>query len=247
MTLRLPAVTLLGLALVACTTAPPPPAPPVASSSTVALVAALTPTLGVLPPHAATRSAYLAFDSTHNGALGPDEWRRASAALFSAADKNHNAAIEYAELGNNALVREGFPSFDTDRDGKLTLPEFLALRETILRAADIDGNAYITFVEYELLVLLRRTGWMDRNRDGRIQMFELGAILGRAFGLLDTDHDGRLSRGESGFLAPAHRAAIDPASTGLITPDQLVNGYRFLLGADQVNRNLVPRTVPLKK
>jgi len=115
------------------------------------------------------------------------------------------------------------------------------------RTADIDGHASITFVAYELLVLLRRTGSMDRNRDGRIQMSELDAILGRAFALLDTDHVGRLSCQESGFLAPAHLAAINHASTALITPDQLVNGYRFLLGADQVNRNLAPRSVPLSK
>lgn len=198
-----------------------------------------------LPPAAAIRDAYRQLDTTGNGAVGLKEWQAASRALFAATDKNHDGVIERAELGANALIREAFPDAAAGAEGKLPRDRFHALRDTIFRAADIDRNDYITLVEYELLVLLRRTGWRDRNDDGRIAMSELREILARAFALLDADRDGTLTAAESAFLAPAHLAATDPKKTGRITLEQLINGYRFLLGADQVNRNVVPRAFPL--
>lgn len=250
MTTRFHFVVLVSLGAAACTTAPPAPVTlPAPPPSAVALVDAMTATIsaGKLPSHADILKVYLAFDGTRNGALGPREWRQASLVLFDAMDRNHDGVIERSEIGNNALIREAFPSFDEAREGKLTKQEFIELRDTIFRAADIDRNNYLTFVEYELLVLLRRTGWTDRNRDGHIEMSELGAMLARAFSLLDSNHDDVLTADETTLFAPANREAMDPNKTGRVTPEQLVNGYRFLLGADQVNRNLVARAVPLNR
>jgi len=230
-------LALLGLATASCTTT----APPTAAPPTVALVAAMTAISGALPTHAEIRAAYDAIDTSGNGAIDQNEWRNASLALFAITDKNHDGVIERAEIGNNAMMREAFPSVDEGHNGKLTKDEFLELRATIFRAADIDHNDYITYVEYELLVLLRRTGWIDRDKDGRIEMSELRTVLEQAFKLLDANHDGALTGDETAFLAPAHLTAMDPKNTGRITLEQLINGYRFLLGADQVNRNVVSR------
>lgn len=248
MTARGPFIALISLATAGCsTTTPAPVAPPATTPATIALVAAMTATAasGKLPSHADILKVYLAFDGTRNGALGPREWRQASLVLFDAMDQNHDGVIVRSELGGNAMIREAFPSVDEARDGKLTREEFVDLRATIFRAADIARNDFLTFAEYELLVLLRRTGWTDR--DGRIAMSELGAALARAFAILDADHDGALTGHETNLFSPASRDAMDPEKTGRITVDQLINGYRFLLGADQINRNLVARAVPLYK
>jgi Ca2+-binding EF-hand superfamily protein len=194
-----------------------------------------------IPTHAEILATFLANDTTHNGAIDPNEWRTASRALFEITDKNHDGVIERAEVGDNALIREAFPDFAQGHDGKLTKQEFLDLRETIFHAADIDGNGYITFVEYEILVLLRRTGWVDRDKDGRIEMSELRTVLEQAFKLLDAKHDGALTGNDTELFAPESLAAMDPQHTARITLEQLINGYRFLLGADQVNRNFMPR------
>lgn len=200
---------------------------------------------GAIPTHVEILATFLANDTTQNSAIGLNEWRTASRALFEITDKNHDGVIERAEVGDNALMREVFSNLPQGHDGKLTKQEFLDLRETIFRAADIDHNGYIAFVEYEILVLLRRTGWVDLDKDGRIEMSELRTVLERAFQLLDANHDGALTGNDMELLSPESLAAMDPKHTGRITLEQLINGYRFLLGADQVNRNVTPRGYPL--
>lgn len=196
-----------------------------------------------LPNHREIRAAFDALDATRNGAISPAEWRTAGEILFKSSDRNHDGAIEQSEIGDNALMREAFPQIDQGHHGRLAQDEFLTLRAAIFRAADIDDNDYLTFVEYELFVLLRRTGWTDRNDDDRIAMSELRQVLGQAFSLLDADHDGVVDGDELEFFAPDHRAAMDPGHTGRISLDELINGYRFLLGADVENRNLTRRAV----
>jgi Ca2+-binding EF-hand superfamily protein len=206
---------------------------------------ALLATPAPLPAHAEIRAAFDGLDSNHDGVISPAEWRAKSEALFAALDKNHDGFVDRAEIGPNQMLRETFPEADARGDGRLSRAEFVRLREIIFRAADIDRDGSISFVEYELLVLLRRTGWHDRNDDGRIEMSELRTALEQAFPLLDTNLDGVLTPDECAFLAPEHRAAMDPGKTGRITLEQLINGYRFILGADEINRNIVPRAVPL--
>jgi Ca2+-binding EF-hand superfamily protein len=206
---------------------------------------ALLATHGPLPTHAEIRAAFDPLDANHDGTISRSEWRAKSEMLFAALDKNHDRFVDRAEMGANQMLREAFPEADAKGDGRLSQAEFIRLREIIFRAADIDRDDKISFVEYELLVLLRRTGWRDRNEDGRIEMSELSEALAQAFPLIDTNLDGVLQGEECAFLAPAHREAMDPEKTGRITLRQFINGYRFLLGADQVNRNIVPRAVPL--
>ncbi len=206
---------------------------------------ALLATHGPLPTHAEIRAAFDSLDSNHDGTISQTEWRTKSELLFATLDKNHDGFVDRVEIGANQMLLETFPEVDAKGDGRLSRPEFIRLRDIIFRAADIDRDDQISFVEYELLVLLRRTGWHDRNQDGRIEMSELNEALEQAFPLLDTNLNGVLAGEECAFLAPAHREAMDPKKTGRITLRQFINGYRFMLGADQINRNLVPRTTPL--
>lgn len=205
------------------------------------------PTSSALPSHAETRANFALLDTSGNLAISLTEWRAATAALFESTDTNRDGYIDQGELGSNVLARETFPSVDGGRDGRLSKREFRAFREVIFRTADIDRNDYITFVEYEILVILRRMGWKDRNRDGRIAISELTAVLTRAFPWLDLNRDEVLTGNELKFLAPAHLEAMDPRRTGRVTLIAMINGYRIGLGADQVNRNIVPRGMPLPR
>jgi len=193
---------------------------------------------GPLSTHAEIAAAFHALDSNGSGAIFPDEWRAASLALFAALDKNHDGLIERAEIDDNALVRDTLPTTADGQNAKLTKDEYLEWRDTIFNDADIERAGYLTFVEYELLVVMQRTGWSDTDHRGHVEMSDLRGVLEQAFKLLDVNHDGVLTGDETAFLAPAHLSVMDPKKSGRITLGQLINGFRFLLGADEVNRNV---------
>ena len=143
-------------------------------------------------------------------------------------------------LAANPRLRDAYPRLGALHAGGISREDFFALRDAMFHSGDIDHDDYISPDEYEILVLLRRTGWADRNADDRIEKSELRDVLLRSFPPLDTDHNGMLTPEESTFISPAHREEMDPGHTGRITPEQLVNGYRWLLRADLTNRNRSP-------
>lgn len=180
---------------------------------------------------------FSAIDRSGNGAIDAFEWREASERIFQLTDLNQDNILDETELAQNARLRAAYPELGTIRRGVIGRTEFITMRQTLFYAGDIDRNDYISPVEYEILVLVRRAGWNDRNADERINMSELRTILGSAFMKLDTDADGILSMEETPFLSPQHRAEMDPEGTGRISREQLLNGYRWLLGADTSNKN----------
>jgi hypothetical protein len=190
-----------------------------------------------LPTAQQLQAMFHEIDASGNGAIDAREWRDASVRLFQLTDLNHDDILDETELAANARLRAAYPNLGTFRRGVIAREEFMALRDGMFRGGDIDRNDYVSAVEYEILLLARRTGWNDRNRDERINMSELRDILFGAFIILDVDGDGWLSAAETPFLSPRNRAEMDPEQTGRISRDQLVNGYRWLLGADTTNKN----------
>lgn len=200
------------------------------------LVAPASP--AALPTHAEIRSAFDALDTSRNGAVSFTEWGAAGDMLFWRLDVNGDGVLFPNEVGDSALMLEMFPKADQTRDGRLSRAEFGRLRGLIFQIADVDHNDYIAFAEYELLVLLRRSGWEDKSGYGRILPSKLRALLKRSFPPLDVNGDGVLTGDEAGFFAAAHRKAMDPKGTGRITLDQIYKAYRWLVGFDMRNHNL---------
>lgn len=131
--------------------------------------------------------------------------------------KKGDGYVTSAEVGTNAILREALPAFAANHSGRLSRPEFVALRRTISEGTDISPHDYLTFAEYELLILMRRSGWADRNHAGWIQMPELQAVLTSALTLLNRNQDGVITGEERAFFSPAHLQAMDLARTGSIT------------------------------
>ena len=170
-------------------------------------------------------AAFTAMDTSGNGAISRAEWEQASFALFHAADKNGDNFLTPGELGGSTITQDTFMAADEDRDGKLSVAEFMRLRRALFVAADIDHNENLTRIEYELLTLLSRTGWSDRNHNGRIEPSELRESLVQAFGRLDEDHDGFLSPAELAYMTPARCERFDENHDGKLTQDEFVTGY----------------------
>jgi hypothetical protein len=105
--------------------------------------------------------------------------------------------------------------------------------QTMFRAIDQTGNRALDAREWR-----EASEQMFASADvERINMTELRTILGGAFVLLDANADGVLSVEETPFLAPRHRAEMDVENRGRISLEQMINGYRWLLGADTHNHN----------
>lgn len=190
-----------------------------------------------MPNYQDLQTMFQRLDRSRNGALDAFEWREASEQMFRMTDLNHDDFLDETELAQNTRLWAAYPEMGSIRRGAIGRAEFIAQRQALFFAGDIDRNDYISPVEYEILVLVRRAGWNDRNSDERIGMSELRVILSGAFALLDGDGSGWLSVEETPFLSPRHRAEMDPDDTGRISLEQLVNGYRWLLGADTSNKN----------
>lgn len=191
-----------------------------------------------LPSHSEVRAAFTALDASGNGGVSFDEWRHDGDRRFWLRDRDGDGYLTKAEISDNALMLELFLQADQRADGRLERREFGRVRDLIFQDADVTNDSSLVFVEYELLALLRRSGWTDIAGYGRILPAELRALLEKSMSLLDRDGDGVLRAGEREFFAPAHLEVMDPQRTGRLTLDQIYRGYRFLLGFDVSNSNL---------
>lgn len=191
-----------------------------------------------LPSHPELRAAFTALDASGNGGVSFDEWRNDGDRRFWLRDRDGDGYLTGAEIGDSALMLELFLQADQRIDGRLERREFGRLRDLIFQDADVVNDGSLVLVEYELLVLLRRSGWKDISGYGRILPAELRALLEKSMSLLDRNGDGVLSAREREFFAPAHLEVMDPQRTGRLTLEQIYRGYRFLLGFDVSNSNL---------
>lgn len=217
------ALALLGPGCTVPLTRPPAASPVIAS-------AGLT--------HAEISAVFIQLDTSRNNAVDLAEWQAAGNTRFEQLDSDRDGFLTRDEIGRSVLMREMFPQADRLSDGRLARAEFGRLRDAIFRLADIRRNAYINFAEYELLVLLRRSGWEDQSGYGRILPGGLHTLLEKSLPLLDRNSDGVLTGDELAFFAPAHLKAMDPKSAGRVTLEQIYKGYRWLIGFDIVNHNL---------
>jgi len=191
-----------------------------------------------LPLHAEVRAAFLALDTSGNGGITLEEWRSDGDTRFWRRDRDGDGYLTTLEIGDNAMMFELFVHADQRADGRLERREFGRLRELIFQDADLMNDGSLVFIEYELLMLLRRSGWTDTSGYGRILPTQLHVVLEKSMPLLDRNRDGVLHGRERGFFSPAHLEIMDPRGTGRIDLEQIYRGYRFLLGFDFTNGNL---------
>lgn len=203
----------------------------------IAGVSAHAAALEGIPTYRELQKMFSVIDRSDNGVIDAFEWREASEQIFQLSDLNHDAMLDEAELAADARLRFAYPELNTLAEPGISRGEFIAMRRILFQMGDIDGDDTLSRVEFEILVLVRRAGWNAGNRNERITMRALRSFLERAFAQMDTNRDGMLSVEETPFLSPKHRAEMDPEGTGRISRDQLVNGYRWLLGADTSNKN----------
>lgn len=198
-----------------------------------AALALLAPALfaASFPSSAQVRTAFTAVNLRGNQAISVAEWEQASFALFRSADKNNDDAIDRDELQAGNLAPDTFLRADLNRDERLSVSEFADLRRAIFTTADIDRDEYLTPVEFELLIVMERVGWLDANQNGRIEMSELTASLAKAFAVLDQDQDGALSAAEAAYLRPTGFQRYDTSRDGKLSREEFVKGYRTELTA----------------
>jgi len=187
--------------------------------------ALLNPVFGAFPMAAQIRTAFTALDVSGNDAISPEEWDRASFALFHAADRNGDNFIDATELAASGIAPDTFVRADTDHDGRLSVAEFMALRRAIFHYADIDHDEYLVFVEFELLIVMERVGWTDRAHADRIEISELRESLAKAFAQLDADHDGQLPDTEAAYMAPEEFKKFDSNHDGWLSLAEFSAGY----------------------
>lgn len=173
----------------------------VAFLSTLAL-AAMLPAAWSMPTTAQIAKAFTLLDTSQNAAISPAEWKRASFALFQAADKNNNDFIDAEELKGSSIAQDTFLRADLNRDGRLSVDEYMELRRELFAVADLDHDDYLTFVEYELFIVFESVGWHDRNANGRMEVSELRVSLTAVFEQLDANHDGQLDKAETTYMEP---------------------------------------------
>jgi len=181
---------------------------------------------GEFPTANQVRAAFSAIDANRNGILFQAEWDRASFALFRAADRNKDDFIDREELAASTVAPDTFRRADLNSDNRLSITEFAQQRRAIFEICDIDRTDDLSFVEFELLVVMERAGWVDANQNGRIEISELSASLIRAFGALDLDRDGVLTSAEADYMRPEAFKRFDTNRDGKLSREEYVEGYR---------------------
>ncbi len=179
-----------------------------------------------LPTAAQIRTAFNAVDSSRNASISAEEWDQASFALFRAADKNNDDAIDREELGASTIAPDTFLRADLDRNERLSVGEFAEHRRALLEICDIDRNEFLSEGEFELMILMEKVGWLDANQNGRIELSELTASLLRVFGEIDTDRDSALTAAEAGYMRPVSFKRFDINRDGALSREEFVAGYR---------------------
>lgn len=105
-------------------------------------------------------------------------------ARFQALDANHDGLLTRYEYDTDVALATA----DTDRDGRLSLAELEAVwgpaetgeptaADRIL-VADLDNDAHLDDAELQRAVELRFT-WLDRNRDGNLELSEVASTFGQ--------------------------------------------------------------------
>ena len=188
------------------------------------------PLAGAMPAADQIGLAFRLMDTTQNDAISPAEWKRASFALFRAADKNNNDFIDGDELKSSTIAQDTFLRADKDHDGRLSVDEFVELRRQLFTLADLDHDEYLTYVEYELFIVFEPVGWHDHNANGRMDVSELRVSLTAAFEQLDLDHDGLLDKKEAAYMEAKRFARFDKDQDGKLSLEELVAGYRSEFG-----------------
>ena len=180
-----------------------------------------------LPSADSLQSAFEQLDHNRDQQIGLVEWDQNAFALFRAADLNRNDSLEATEIADGPGHSDTFAKFDTNQNERLELDEFMQLRRMLLRVADINGNDSINRVEFDLFQLISEAGWVDEDKNGRINFAELRVSMAKVFALADSDQDGSLSAAEANFLSPVSYAAA--TDQGPLTSGRLYVYYRRLL------------------
>lgn len=191
------------------------------------LLLLLTPAALGFSSAATLQVAFTQLDHNSDRSLGLVEWDQHALALFQAADRNQDQALEPDEVPAEAEAGGTFDRFDFNHDGRLSRDEFMQLRRALFALGDINANRQLDATEYELFRLLSDAGWVDVNHDGRLNYDELRANLTLVFTHADSNGDGALAADEARFLTPITYAAL--TAGGPLDAARLHAHYRYLL------------------
>lgn len=126
-------------------------------------------------------------------------------AMLSLAALTLSAFPSHAEDANKAAP-VWFSAIDRNSDGIITLKEMHDARYQRFANVDADRDGLLSPTELKKdRPWLRRFGWFDANRDGRISIHEFEAKGQSRFVMLDANGDGRVSLREALRVTKAQR------------------------------------------